>query len=188
MKRVVLVDNYDSFSYNLYQYFGEFADEVMVVKNDEFSCEEIERKFSPSHIVVSPGPCRPKEAGICEEVPLYFGGKIPVLGVCLGHQGICEAFGGRITYAKKLMHGKADKIKIESSPIFKGLPQEIVVARYHSLAAVDLPDALKVIGVAGDGEIMAVEHRSFPVFGVQFHPESIMTACGKQIIQNFLSI
>ncbi|MBP5242758.1 MAG: gamma-glutamyl-gamma-aminobutyrate hydrolase family protein, partial [Clostridia bacterium] len=142
--KVILVDNYDSFSYNLYQYFGELADEVKVVKNDEYTPEELE-KMHPTHIVISPGPCRPKEAGITEAVPVYFAGKIPVLGVCLGHQGICAAFGGTVTYAKRLMHGKADLIELDTAgPVFNGLPQKIKAARYHSLAVTDLPDCLRV--------------------------------------------
>jgi anthranilate synthase component 2 len=187
--RVVIVDNYDSFSYNLYQYFGELAGKVVVVKNDEYTPEEIEKKFSPTHIVLSPGPCRPKEAGITEETALYFAGKVPILGVCLGHQGICEAFGGKVVYAKKLMHGKADIAYLDNSyDLFKGLGKENKVARYHSLAVADLPKCLNVIARAADGEIMAVKHVDYNIYGVQFHPESILTENGKQIIYNFLQL
>lgn len=186
---VVIVDNYDSFSYNLYQYFGELADSVTVVKNDEYTCAEIEERFAPTHIVISPGPCRPKEAGITEDVPIYFAGKIPVLGVCLGHQGICEAFGGTITYAKRLMHGKSDMIVLDTScPVFEGLPQINRGARYHSLAAVNLPDCLRVTAIAVDSEVMGVRHTKYQIYGLQFHPESIMTENGKQIISNFLKL
>jgi anthranilate synthase component 2 len=188
-KRVVIIDNYDSFSYNLYQYFGEFADEVIVVKNDEYSPEQIERKFKPTHIVLSPGPCRPDQAGITEEAVLYFAGKIPILGVCLGHQGICEALGGKVVYAKKLMHGKSDIATLDTSvEIFKGLPKQNKVARYHSLAVANLPSKLRVIATTQDGEIMGVKHNDYNIFGVQFHPESIMTDNGKAIINNFLNI
>jgi anthranilate synthase component 2 len=187
--RVVIIDNYDSFSYNLYQYFGELAGEVFVVKNDEYTPQEIEKKYSPTHIVLSPGPCRPKDAGITESAALYFAGKVPILGVCLGHQGICEAFGGKVVYAKKLMHGKSDVATLNlSCPIFKGLPQKNRVARYHSLAVSDLPETLKVTATTDDGEIMAVQHVNYNIFGVQFHPESIMTDNGKLIINNFLNI
>jgi anthranilate synthase component 2 len=187
--RVVIIDNYDSFSYNLYQYFGELADEVIVVKNDEYTPEQIESKFAPTHIVLSPGPCRPKEAGITEQAALYFAGKVPVLGVCLGHQGICEAFGGKVVYAKRLMHGKSDIAYLDTAQsLFKGLKEQTKVARYHSLAVADLPDCLNVIGKTSDGEIMAVKHVNYNIFGVQFHPESILTENGKQIIANFLSL
>jgi anthranilate synthase component 2 len=188
-KRVVIIDNYDSFSYNLYQYFGEFADEVVVVKNDEYSPSQIEKKFHPTHIVLSPGPCRPKQAGITEEAARYFAGKVPVLGVCLGHQGICEAFGGDVVYAKRLMHGKSDIATLDTTiSIFKGLPKQNKVARYHSLAVANLPKTLKVIAHTSDGEIMGVKHNDCNIFGLQFHPESIMTDNGKAIINNFLNI
>lgn len=189
MTNVIIIDNYDSFSYNLYQYIGQFADKVTVVKNDEYTCAELEQKFSPTHIVVSPGPGRPEDAGITCRVPLHFAGKAAVLGVCLGHQGICSAFGGRVTYAKRLMHGKADTAFIDSGcPIFAGLPRELMVARYHSLACADLPDALKVTARTADGEVMAVKHVDHNIYGVQFHPESILTMHGADIIKNFLDI
>ena len=189
MKRVLILDNYDSFSYNLYQYVGECAGGADVVKNDAYTCEEIENKFSPTHIVISPGPGRPEDAGITTEIPLFFAGKAAILGVCLGHQGICHAFGGSVVYAKKLMHGKADYITADTScPIFKGLPQRFMAARYHSLAAVEesLPPALRVTARAEDGEIMALEDVKRLVCGVQFHPESVMTPDGSEIMKNFI--
>jgi anthranilate synthase component 2 len=187
--KVLIIDNYDSFSYNLYQYFGEFADDVNVVKNDEFTCAQLQDRFLPTHVVLSPGPCRPKEAGITEEAALYFAGKAAILGVCLGHQGICEAYGGKVVYAKKLMHGKSDIAYLDTSvPLFAGLPKENKVARYHSLAVDNLPDCLKVIATSSDGEIMGVKHVSYDIYGVQFHPESIMTDNGKTIIKNFLNL
>lgn len=187
--RTLIIDNYDSFSYNLYQYFGELSDEVCVIKNDEKTCEEIEDKIAPTHIVISPGPGRPCDAGMCEKAALYFAGKTPIMGVCLGHQAICEAYGGDIVHAKKLMHGKRDTVSLDlSSPIFKSLPQKMNVARYHSLAAANLPDCLEVISTATDGEIMGVKHKKYSVYGLQFHPESILTDNGKIIIKNFLEM
>lgn len=188
MKRVVLIDNYDSFSYNLYQYVGEAAGGATVVKNDECDCAELEA-LHPTHIILSPGPGRPKDAGITEAVPLYFRGKASVLGVCLGHQGICEAFGGRVIHAKRLMHGKADKVSLDvGCKLFHGLPEEIMAARYHSLAVSGLSECLQVIARSPDGEIMGVKHREFEIYGLQFHPESIMTEYGREIIKNFLNI
>lgn len=187
--KTLIIDNYDSFSYNLYQYFGELSDEVCVIKNDEKTCEEIEDKIAPTHIVISPGPGRPCDAGMCEKAALYFAGKTPIMGVCLGHQAICEAYGGDIVHAKKLMHGKRDTVSLDlSSPIFKSLPQKMNVARYHSLAAANLPDCLEVISTATDGEIMGVKHKKYSVYGLQFHPESILTDNGKIIIKNFLEM
>lgn len=187
--KVVIIDNYDSFSYNLYQYFGEAADEVFVVKNDEYTPEEIEKRFSLTHLVLSPGPCRPAEAGICEAAVLYFAGKVPVLGVCLGHQAICEAFGAKIVYAKRLMHGKADDVRLDPAvEIFRGLPETDRVARYHSLAADQLPETLRVTARASDGEIMGVKHVDHNIFGLQFHPESILTEHGREMIKNFLAL
>lgn len=189
MKRVLIVDNYDSFSYNLYQYVGQFADCVNVVKNDAFTCEALQSAFESTHIIISPGPGRPEDAGITCAVPPYFAGKAAVLGVCLGHQGICSAFGGTVGYAKKLMHGKADVAALDTDcPLFKGLPDRITVARYHSLACTRLPDPLRVTARTDDGEIMAVQHIKYAIFGVQFHPESILTQYGREIIQNFLNI
>ncbi|MCH5203238.1 MAG: aminodeoxychorismate/anthranilate synthase component II [Oscillospiraceae bacterium] len=185
---ILLIDNYDSFSYNLYQLIGAIDTDIKVIRNDELTCEEV-FALRPSHIIISPGPGRPREAGICEELIVKAAGKIPVLGVCLGHQAICEAFGARITYAKQLMHGKKSVIEYNSSsPIFSGISGELSVARYHSLAADEdsIPDELKITARTADGEIMAVEHKKYPVFGLQFHPESILTKNGGKMIENFL--
>lgn len=187
---ILIIDNYDSFSYNLYQLVGELCPDIRVIRNDEMTVKEIE-ELKPSHIIISPGPGRPKEAGICEESILYFKDKLPILGVCLGHQAICEAFGAEITYAKTLMHGKRCDVHIASgSPIFMGLPPVSEVARYHSLAAQreSLPDELIIIAEADDGEIMGVKHRDRDIYGLQFHPESIMTAGGRTILENFLGL
>lgn len=185
---VLLIDNYDSFSYNLYQLVGTVAPDITVIRNDEMDIAGIE-KLAPGHIILSPGPGRPSDAGICEEVIDYFKGKIPILGVCLGHQAICEVFGAKVGYAKKLMHGKMSVISIDGkSRIFEGIGDTMEAARYHSLSAVreTMPEGLIVTATASDGEIMAVEHTDYPVYGVQFHPESILTPCGKRIIENFL--
>ena len=185
---ILLIDNYDSFTYNLYQYIGTINPDIKVVRNDQVTVKDIE-KMPIEKIILSPGPGEPKDAGICEEVIRIFGGKIPILGVCLGHQAICEAYGGRIVNAKKLMHGKKSEITIDNtSRIYKGLPEKIEVARYHSLAAEahTMPDCLTVTAVTADGEIMAVQHKTYPIFGVQFHPESIMTPEGKQMLSNFI--
>lgn len=187
---IVLIDNYDSFSYNLYQLLGQFNPDITVIRNDAKTIEEIEA-VHPDHLIISPGPGRPADAGICEEAVLKFAGKIPILGVCLGHQGICEAFGGKITYASQLMHGKQSVASIHTdSPIFKNLPAEIDVGRYHSLAVEpeSLPDCLEVLAETKDHEIMAVGHKKYPIYGLQFHPESILTPQGPIIIQNFLNI
>lgn len=186
---ILLIDNYDSFSYNLYQLIGELDPDIKVIRNDEMSCEEI-LALKPSHIILSPGPKTPSEAGICEELVLKTKESVPILGVCLGHQAICEAFGGTVSYAKKLMHGKKSTVKLDRScPLFSGLPERTEVARYHSLAAVKeaLPDCLTVTSETEDGEIMGVEHKEFPIFGVQFHPESILTPQGKEMLKNFLN-
>jgi anthranilate synthase component 2 len=187
---ILLIDNYDSFSYNLYQLIGGFNPAVRVVRNDQVRLADIvvER---PSHIVISPGPGRPGDAGICPAVVSSFAGKIPILGVCLGHQVICEVFGGVVSYAKTLKHGKASAITLDSGcPIFAGIPPVIQGARYHSLAAdaSTIPETLAITARAEDGEIMGVRHRDFPVYGVQFHPESILTPEGKNIVANFLSL
>ncbi len=188
---ILLIDNYDSFSYNLYQLIGSVNPDIKVIRNDELSVSEI-FSLSPSHIVISPGPGRPSDAGICEElVKALTTQRIPLLGVCLGHQAICEAFGAEITYAKKLMHGKKSRIDISSeSRLFKGLPGQIEVARYHSLAAGEkgFPDCLDITARTDDGEIMAAEHKTCPIFGVQFHPESILTEHGEVMIKNFLEV
>jgi len=187
---ILLIDNYDSFSYNLYQYVGMINPDIRVIKNDELSLAEI-AALAPDHIIVSPGPGRPADAGICEEVIEYFKDKTPILGVCLGHQAICEVFGGTVTYASTLMHGKQSTVHIANgSPIFWGLPPIIAAGRYHSLSAErsTLPDELLIIAEDDEGEVMAVKHRSYNVYGVQFHPESILTEAGHQMIENFLKI
>lgn len=186
---IVIIDNYDSFSYNLYQLLGSVEPDIRVIRNDEMTVAQIEA-LAPELIVLSPGPGRPADAGVCEEAVRYFAGKIPLFGVCLGHQAICEALGGRITYAARLMHGKTSTALIDSgSPLFCGLGEGIRVARYHSLAAdrEALPPELKVTARTEDGEVMAVQHKDFQVFGVQFHPESVLTPDGGRIIENLLN-
>lgn len=208
---ILLIDNYDSFSYNLVQLIGDIlkernlqlnqmnhlgvikgqeAEEIKVVRNDELTIEDI-KELHPSHIILSPGPGRPMEAGICEEAVRALKGIYPILGVCLGHQGICEAFGGTITYADTLMHGKQSKVRLDTkSALFQGLEEEVLVGRYHSLAAEQrtLPEELQVIANAADGDIMAVKHRDYEIYGVQFHPESVLTPKGRTIMENFLNI
>lgn len=187
---ILLIDNYDSFSYNLYQLIGEINQDIKVVRNDELSVAEIET-LNPSHIVISPGPGFPANAGICEQIILNLKDTTPILGVCLGHQAICEAFGVRIIHAQKVMHGKKSTIHIANgSEIFKGLPPIIEAARYHSLIAerAGIPDELLVIAEDQNGEIMGVKHRDYEVYGVQFHPESILTPKGNLIIANFLGL
>lgn len=185
---ILLIDNYDSFSYNLFQLVGTLNPDIRVVRNDLLSVPEIEA-LSPEAILLSPGPGRPADAGICEETVQKLSGKIPILGVCLGHQAICEAFGGTVGYAKALMHGKSSLTKLAPScPLFQDLPPEIPVARYHSLAAKEpLPPDLEAAAVTEDGEIMALQHKTHPTFGLQFHPESILTPDGKTILKNFLT-
>jgi anthranilate synthase component 2 len=189
---ILLIDNYDSFSFNLVQAIGELVDgkeELKVVRNDELTVDEV-LKLNPSHIVLSPGPGKPSDAGICEELIKAVQGKIPLLGVCLGHQAICEALGGKITYAPELMHGKQSKVKVNNEcDVFKGLDSEIMVARYHSLVADKdfIPDVLEVTAVDEKGVVMAVQHKTSPIYGLQFHPESIMTPTGKIMVQNFLT-
>lgn len=185
---ILLIDNYDSFSYNLFQLVGTLNPDIRVVRNDLLSVPEIEA-LSPEAILLSPGPGRPADAGICEEAVQKLSGKIPILGVCLGHQAICEAFGGTVRYAKTLMHGKSSLTKLAPScPLFQDLPPEIPVARYHSLAAKEpLPPDLEAAAVAKDGEIMALQHKTHPTFGLQFHPESILTPDGETILKNFLT-
>ncbi len=184
----LLIDNYDSFSYNLYQLIGALNNDIAVIRNDEKTIAEIEA-MNPEKIILSPGPGRPDQAGICLEVVNYFKGKIPILGICLGHQSICQAFGATITYAKKLMHGKQSEVEIDiTCPIFANLPNKISAARYHSLAAdpETIPETLQVIAKTDDGEIMAVKHRDYKIYGLQFHPESILTPDGNIILKNFL--
>lgn len=188
---ILLIDNYDSFSYNLVQMIGSIHPDIWVVRNDRITIEEI-REMSPTHVVLSPGPGYPKDAGILEQAVGELKGQFPILGVCLGHQGICEAFGGTISHAKKLMHGKQSNIDINNeSPLFRGLPSRIQAARYHSLAAEDttLPDELEITARdCEEGEVMAVQHKMYPIYGLQFHPESILTPDGKRILENFLSL
>ena len=186
---VLLIDNYDSFSYNLYQYVGELEPNIRVIRNDELTVEEI-RALNPDRIILSPGPGRPEDAGVIIDVVKQLGGEIPILGVCLGHQAICAAFGATITYAKQLMHGKQSDVDFDKTcPIFKHCPENAPVARYHSLAAdaQTIPDCLKVTARTTDGEVMAVQHRSLPIYGVQFHPESIMTPDGKTMLSDFIN-
>lgn len=187
---IILIDNYDSFSYNLYQLIGSIDPDIRVIRNDAMTVEEIER-LKPDAVILSPGPGKPADAGVCKAAVKYFAGKVPVLGVCLGHQAICEAYGATVSYAKTLMHGKQSTMKINNGiPIFRDLKEEIRGARYHSLAAVEetIPAELTVIARTDDGEIMAVKHRDHEVYGLQFHPESILTPDGKTIIRNFLLI
>ena len=186
----LLIDNYDSFSYNLYQLVGALDPDILVIRNDAVTADRI-GQLAPDRIILSPGPGRPADAGVCEEVVRALGEKTPILGVCLGHQAVCEVFGAAITYARQLMHGKQSDIHIEAdSPLFRGLPETIPVARYHSLAAdpASMPATLRVTARTADGEIMAVQHRAFPVFGVQFHPESILTPNGESILKNFMEV
>ncbi|MDR1639239.1 MAG: aminodeoxychorismate/anthranilate synthase component II [Clostridiales bacterium] len=187
---ILIIDNYDSFTYNLYQAAGIVCPDIVVARNDEIALDGIE-KLNPSSIIISPGPGRPKDAGVCEEAILRFSGKVPILGICLGHQAICEAFGAQITYAAKLVHGKSSSIHIANgSPLFHGLPPIIEAGRYHSLAAKrgTLPDELLIIAEDYEGEIMGVKHRDYETYGLQFHPESILTKNGQIIVSNFLSI
>lgn len=185
---VLLIDNYDSFSYNLFQLVGEIRPDIRVIRNDEMSIEEI-RALGPDRIILSPGPGRPENAGIIIDAARILGRDIPLLGVCLGHQAICAAFGATITYAKRLMHGKQSEVRFDRScPLFAECPETAPVARYHSLAAdaSTMPAELKITAMTSDNEIMAVQHREYPVFGVQFHPESIMTPDGKTMLRSFL--
>ena len=209
--KILLIDNYDSFSYNLYQYIGKVCRnkwgeaaaalsnkrivtgdgyEIRTIRNDEMTVRTIE-EYKPGAIVISPGPGRPADAGVCEEVIQKMAGKVPILGVCLGHQAICEAFGGTITYAERLMHGKSSEVTLDTNcPVFKGLDRRQSVARYHSLAVekTSLPDCLTVTAETDDGQIMAVSHKEYALFGLQFHPESILTPSGEKMIENFLNL
>ena len=184
---ILLIDNYDSFSYNLFQLVGEVNPNIQVYRNDKITIEEIEN-LNPECIILSPGPGKPENAGICIDIVKEFHDKIPILGVCLGHQAICAAFGGEISHAKRLMHGKSSKVSLDYDYLFKGLPSEITVGRYHSLSLVEdtLPECLEIISKSrDDGEIMAVRHKDYNVYGLQFHPESILTPDGLTIIRNF---
>ncbi len=185
---ILLIDNYDSFSYNLYQMIGELEPDIKVIRNDELSVSQIE-ELSPEKIIISPGPGRPGDAGVIVEAAASVCKKIPTLGVCLGHQAICEAYGAKIGYAARLMHGKQSEITVDKGcELFEGCPEKFPVARYHSLSAeaASIPDCLKVTAIADDNEIMAVRHVEYPIFGLQFHPESILTPLGKKILENFI--
>lgn len=185
---ILLIDNYDSFSYNLYQFIGEIDPDIRIIRNDEMTVQEIE-ELRPDRIILSPGPGRPEDAGIIMEAAKTLGRTIPILGVCLGHQAICAAFGAVVTYAKELMHGKQSQVRFQTDcPLFRNCPPIAPVARYHSLAADadTIPEELEITAVTTDGEVMAVRHREHPIFGVQFHPESIMTPDGKTMLKNFI--
>jgi len=186
---LLLIDNYDSFAYNLAQYFGELGCELVIKRNDEISPDEI-AVLAPKHICISPGPCTPHEAGISKDIVLRFGSKIPMLGVCLGHQCIAEAYGGKIVRASTLMHGKSSTIRHNGSGLFADLSTRFEAGRYHSLAVErsSFPRCLEIIAESDDGEIMALRHREFPVYGVQFHPESVLTRDGKKILAHFLAL
>ena len=185
---LLMSDNYDSFTYNLVQYFGELGEDVRVARNDEITVDEIER-LAPARICISPGPCSPNEAGVSIPVLQHFSGKLPILGVCLGHQAIGQAFGGRVVRAQALMHGKTGVIRHTGAGVFSDLPNPFTAARYHSLAVerTSLPDCLEVTAWTDDGEIMGLRHRTLAVEGVQFHPESIATEHGHAMLQNFLN-
>jgi anthranilate synthase component II len=186
---LLMLDNYDSFTYNLVQYFGELGEEVQTYRNDCISVAEIQA-LKPDRIVVSPGPCSPKEAGISVELIKHFAGKLPILGVCLGHQAIGYAFGGEVIRAKKVMHGKTDRIATQATGVFRNLPTSFDVARYHSLVVElsSLPPELEVTALSSDGEIMGLRHRHLPIEGVQFHPESVASEYGHALLKNFLLI
>lgn len=187
---IILIDNYDSFSYNLYQLAGSLYPDIKVVRNDAYTVDEL-AAMKPEAILISPGPGRPEDAGICVDAIRFFGPRIPILGVCLGHQAICKCFGATVSYAKELVHGKAYDVTLDTeSPLFRDMPKTIKAARYHSLAAIEstMPACLKITARTRDGEIMAVEHRDYPTYGLQFHPESIMTQEGGKILENFFTM
>ena len=182
---MLLIDNYDSFTYNLAHLFGALGVEVTVRRNDEIDADEA-AALAPSHLVISPGPGRPEDAGATPAIVERLAGRVPTLGVCLGHQAIVEAFGGEVGYARELLHGKASPVRHDGTGLFLGLPEPFEAGRYHSLAATRLPDALTPTAYADDGEVMAVRHRSLPIAGVQFHPESVLTPDGPALARNFL--
>ena len=186
---ILLLDNYDSFTYNLAQYLGQLGQKLAVRRNDEITLDEIAR-LRPERIIISPGPCTPREAGLSVPIVERFAGKIPILGVCLGHQAIGDAFGGKVVRAKKIMHGKTSKIHHDRKTIFRGLPQDFEATRYHSLIVErrSLPHCLEISAETSDGVIMGLRHRQFPVEGVQFHPESVLTGAGFSLLKNFLSL
>ena len=184
---LLMIDNYDSFTYNLVQYFGELGQDVQVYRNDEITLDEV-AKLKPQYLVISPGPCTPNEAGVSVPAIKRFAGEIPLLGVCLGHQSIGQAFGSNIIHAKQLMHGKTSMVTHRDIGVFRGLPNPFQATRYHSLVIdrTTLPDCLEITAWTDDDEIMGVRHKALPVEGVQFHPESIMTECGHEMLDNFL--
>ena len=185
---ILLIDNYDSFSYNLYQLVGEITPDIKVIRNDEMTIEDV-KEMNPDHIILSPGPGRPEDAGILIKAVKTLGRGIPILGVCLGHQAICAAFGATVTYARELMHGKQSYTKFAADcPLFTGCPEIAPVARYHSLAADanTIPAELRITAMTIDGDVMSVQHKKYPIYGVQFHPESIMTPDGKTMLKNFI--
>ena len=184
---IVMIDNYDSFTYNLVQYFGELGEELVVKRNNQTTIEEIDR-MEPNFLVVSPGPCSPNEAGISLKAIETFAGQIPIFGVCLGHQAIAQAFGGDVVRAERLMHGKTSEMFHDGKTIFQGLPNPFPATRYHSLIVKreTLPDCFEISAWTAEGEIMAIRHKNLPIEGVQFHPESIMTNCGKELLKNFI--
>ena len=186
---LLMLDNYDSFTYNLVQYFGELGEDVRTHRNDQITVAEI-AAMQPDRICISPGPCTPNEAGISIDVIRHFGGKVPILGVCLGHQAIGAAFGGDVVRARELMHGKVSEITHRGTDVFADLPSPFTVTRYHSLAVArdTLPDCLEITAETADGEIMGLRHTSLPIYGVQFHPESILSEHGHALLQNFLNI
>ena len=182
---ILLIDNYDSFTYNLAHLFGELGAEVVVHRNDAIMADEAD-ELNPSHLVISPGPGRPEDAGATPEILRRLCGRVPTLGVCLGHQALVQVFGGEVGAAQQLVHGKATVVEHDGRGIFAGLPSDFLAGRYHSLAATSVPDCFEVSATAVDGEVMAVRHRELPVDGVQFHPESVLTPLGRDIAQNFL--
>jgi anthranilate synthase/aminodeoxychorismate synthase-like glutamine amidotransferase len=186
---LLLLDNYDSFTYNLAQYFGELGCELLIKRNDQITLDKID-ELAPSHICISPGPCTPREAGISKEVIVRFGKETPILGVCLGHQCVAEAYGGEVVRAPRLMHGKSSIVRHNGASLFSGLPTPFQAGRYHSLIVEpsSFPDCLEVMAQTDENEIMALRHREFPVYGVQFHPESILTSDGKKLLTNFLTL
>lgn len=185
---ILVIDNYDSFTYNLVQYLGELGEDVTVRRNDEIGIEEIER-MAPDHILISPGPCTPNEAGISLELIDHFKGKIPIFGVCLGHQAIGQAFGGKVVRAERLMHGKTSPIQHRGTSVFQGMESPFTATRYHSLIVEreSLPDCLEITAETAEGEIMGLRHKEYPIEGVQFHPESIITDHGHTMLRNFLN-
>ncbi len=186
---LLMIDNYDSFTYNLVQYLGELGEDVRVYRNDKITVDEIEQ-LKPSRIVISPGPCTPKEAGISVEAILLLGGRFPILGVCLGHQSLAVAYGGEVVRADRLMHGKTSMIRHDGKTIFRDLPNPFEATRYHSLIVkrASLPQCLEISAETDEGEIMGLRHKTLPVEGVQFHPESILTTAGKDLLRNFLKL